>query len=123
MSVVELTTQLMPGCDPDLVRPLEKRLKARYEQIMLGTKVTAVKAAADGLHVTWEGPDGVKTEVFDKMLVSVGRRPNGKAIGAEAASFLYGKTCFVVAVSDETFQRLRGARRLGIEGAKISVIL
>ena len=54
VSVVELTDQLMPGADIDLVRPLEKRLKARYEQILLGTKVTKVEALPEGIRVTFE---------------------------------------------------------------------
>ena len=85
LSVVELTAQLMPGCDLDLVRPLEKRLKARYEQILLGTKVTAVSAQADGLHVSFEGPGGSTVQRFDRVLVAVGRVPNGRLLGAEAA--------------------------------------
>ncbi|HLQ14147.1 MAG TPA: dihydrolipoyl dehydrogenase [Steroidobacteraceae bacterium] len=85
LSVVELTAQLMPGCDLDLVRPLEKRLRARYEQILLGTKVTAVAAQADGLQVSFEGPGGATVQRFDRVLVAVGRVPNGRLLGAEAA--------------------------------------
>ena len=85
ISVVELTPQLIPGCDLDLVRPLEKRLKARYQQIMLGTKVTAVLAQADGLQVSFASGDNVTTQMFDHVLVAVGRVPNGRALGAEAA--------------------------------------
>jgi dihydrolipoamide dehydrogenase len=85
VSVVELTAQLIPGCDVDLVRPLEKRLKARYERIMLGTRVTAVAARADGLHVDFEGAAGADTQRYDHVLVAVGRSPNGRLLGAEAA--------------------------------------
>ncbi|HXM70323.1 MAG TPA: NAD(P)/FAD-dependent oxidoreductase, partial [Thermoanaerobaculia bacterium] len=85
LSVVELTAQLMPGCDLDLVRPLEKRLRARYEQILLGTKVSAVAAQADGLHVSFEGTGGSSVQRFDRVLVAVGRVPNGGRLGAEAA--------------------------------------
>jgi dihydrolipoamide dehydrogenase len=85
LSVVELTGQLMPGCDPDLVRPLEKRLKGRYEQILLNTKVAAVTAQADGLHVTFQDAKGRSEQVFERVLSAVGRAPNGKRIGAEAA--------------------------------------
>jgi dihydrolipoyl dehydrogenase len=74
VTVVELLDQLIPGCDPDLVRPLQKRISARYEAIHTGTSVTAVEAKKDGLAVT-----------FDRILVAVGRRPNGTQIGAEAA--------------------------------------
>ena len=85
VSVVELTEQLVPGCDADLVKPLARRLKSRYEQIMLGTRVTAVAAQADGLHVKFEGPAGASSQRFDQVLVAVGRVPNGRALGAEAA--------------------------------------
>jgi dihydrolipoamide dehydrogenase len=85
LSVVELTPQLMPGADPDLVRPLEKRLKARYEQILLNTKVTACAAQPAGLEVTFEDANGKRNDVFDRVLVAVGRSANGKRIGLEAA--------------------------------------
>jgi dihydrolipoamide dehydrogenase len=86
VSVVELTDTLMPGCDRDLVRPLEKRIKARYEAIMTGTRVTAIKALKGGIKVSFEGknaPD--KPQTYDRVLVAVGRRPNGDAIDAAAA--------------------------------------
>ncbi len=89
VSVVELTPQLMPGCDPDLVRPLEKRIRARYEQILLGTKVSKVEALKEGLRVTFEGGTASNgappSKVFERVLVAVGRVPNGKAIAAEVA--------------------------------------
>jgi dihydrolipoamide dehydrogenase len=86
VSVVELTPQLLPGCDLDLVRPLEKRIKARYSQILLNTKVTAVTAAKDALQVTFQGKDGNSSNhTYEHVLVAVGRSPNGKTIGAEAA--------------------------------------
>jgi dihydrolipoamide dehydrogenase len=86
VSVVELTSQLMPGCDPDLVRPLEKRIRARYTQILLDTKVTAVTAAREGLTVSFTGKDGTNSSnTYDYVLVAVGRTPNGRTLGAEAA--------------------------------------
>ncbi len=85
ISVVELTNQLIPGCDADLVRPLEKRLRARYQQIMLGTKVTAVTAQPAELQVSFAAGESVSTQAFDHVLVAVGRVPNGRALGAEAA--------------------------------------
>jgi dihydrolipoamide dehydrogenase len=85
VSVVELTSQLMPGCDPDLVRPLERRIRSRYEQILLGTRVTKVEPLAEGLRVTFEGEKAPAPQVFGRVLVAVGRSPNGKLIGAEAA--------------------------------------
>ena len=85
LSVVELTGQLMPGADPDLVRPLEKRLKARYEQVLLNTKVTGCVAKPDGLAVDFEDASGKRTDVFDRVLVAVGRSANGKRLGLENA--------------------------------------
>jgi len=85
VSVVELTPGLMPGADPDLVRPLEKRIKGRYEAILTGTKVTKVEPLLEGLRVTFEGEKAPAPQVYDRILVSVGRVPNGKNIGAEHA--------------------------------------
>jgi dihydrolipoamide dehydrogenase len=85
VSVVELTPQLIPGCDPDLVRPLERRIRSRYEQILLGTKVTKVEALSEGLRVTFEGEKAPAPTVFERVLVAVGRVPNGKTISADVA--------------------------------------
>ncbi|MBL8658450.1 MAG: dihydrolipoyl dehydrogenase [Rhodospirillales bacterium] len=85
VSVVELLDVLMPGADKDLVRPFQKRIEKQYEKIMLKTKVTSMTAADDGIHVAFEGADGASEDVFDRVLVAVGRRPNGTSIGAEAA--------------------------------------
>ena len=81
VTVVELLDQLIPGCDPDLVKPLHKRISARYEGIHLGTKVESVEASEKHLEVTLSSGDAHK---FDGILVAVGRRPNGRAIGAAA---------------------------------------
>jgi len=85
VSVVELLEGLMPGVDRDLVKPLERRIARRYEKIMLGTRVAAVDPVADGLRVSFEGKQAIAPEVYDKVLVAVGRSPNGKRIAAEAA--------------------------------------
>jgi dihydrolipoamide dehydrogenase len=86
VTVVELLDQIIPGADKDIVAPLAKRIEKRYEKILLKTKVVAVKAEEAGLRVTFEAADGTKTEdVFDKLLVSVGRKPNGKLLNAELA--------------------------------------
>ncbi len=95
ITVIEMLDQLMPGADPDIVAPLAKRVAKLYEKILLKTKVTKVEAKDDGLHVSYEGPDGAKSEVFDAMLVSVGRRPNGKVIGAEAAGVAVDERGFI----------------------------
>ena len=85
LSVVELTGQLMPGTDPDLVKPLEKRLRARYEQILLNTKVTGCTAAPSGMAVEFEDASGKRSDVFDRVLVAVGRSANGKRLNLESA--------------------------------------
>ncbi len=85
ITVIELLDQLIPGADRDIVAPLAKRIEKRYEKIRLKTKLTAVEAKPDGLHAVFEGPDGEGRDVFDLMLVSVGRKPNGRMVGAEAA--------------------------------------
>ena len=85
ITVVELMDQLIPGADKDIVTPLTKRITKQYQNIYLKTKVTAVEAADDGLRVRFEGAGAPETETFDKVLVAVGRRPNGRAIGAENA--------------------------------------
>jgi dihydrolipoamide dehydrogenase len=85
VSVVELTPQLMPGCDPDLVRPLERRIRSRYEQILLGTKVAAIEAQPAGLSVSFAGDKAPPPQLYARVLVAVGRAPNGGTIGAELA--------------------------------------
>jgi dihydrolipoamide dehydrogenase len=85
VSVVELMDQLMPGADLDLVKPLEKRLRKRYEQILLGVKVQGVEALPEGLRVSFSGTGAPTPQIYDRVLVAVGRRPNGSGIGAEAA--------------------------------------
>jgi dihydrolipoamide dehydrogenase len=95
VSVVELTPQLMPGCDPDLVRPLEKRIRARYEQILTGTRVTGIEAQSGGLKVSFAGEKAPAAQSFDRVLVAVGRVPNGKVIGAEQAGVTVGERGFI----------------------------
>jgi len=95
ISVIEMMDQLIPGVDRDIVAPLAKRVEKRYEKIRLKTKVTGVEAKEDGLHVAFEGPDGAGQDVFDAMLVSVGRRPNGGKIGAEAAGVAVDERGFI----------------------------
>ncbi|OAM51168.1 dihydrolipoyl dehydrogenase [Methylovorus sp. MM2] len=85
VSVVEFADGLIQGCDRDLVRPLQKRMEKRFEKIMLSTKVAKIDAKKDGIHVSFEGENAVETQVYDRVLVAIGRRPNGKNIGAEHA--------------------------------------
>jgi dihydrolipoamide dehydrogenase len=84
VSVVEMTAGLLPGADRDLVLPLSKRIEKSFEAIMLNTTGTAVKEEADGIRVSFDGADVKKREnVFDKVLVSVGRRPNSEIPGLD----------------------------------------
>jgi dihydrolipoamide dehydrogenase len=84
VTVVEMTDGLLPGADRDLVNVLARRIGARFEAILLSTKVTGVRPGPDGLAVALEGASGALPErVFDKVLVSVGRRPNSKIPGLE----------------------------------------
>jgi dihydrolipoamide dehydrogenase len=85
ISVVELQDSLIPGADKDIVKPLLKTVKGQYEAIYLNTKVVKIDPQDGGLKVTFEGKDAPETAVFDKILVAVGRTPNGKLINAEAA--------------------------------------
>ncbi len=106
ITVVELMDQIIPGADKDVVKPLMQRIKGRYENIFLKTKVTGVEAKDDGLHVTFEDEKGESfSDTFDKVLVSVGRRPNGKKIDADKAG---------VAVDDRGFIAVDSQQRTGV---------
>lgn len=95
VSVVEFMDGLIPGADRDLIRPLQKRMEKRFESIMVSTKVSKLEAKSDGIYVDFEGANAPKeTQKYDRVLVSIGRRPNGKNIGAENAG---------VAVDDRGF--------------------
>ena len=83
VSVVEMTSGLLPGADRDLVQPLEKRLKSLFAAIMLNTKVVKVAEDTNGIRVTFEGEVAEKEQVFDRVLVAIGRRPNSKVPGLE----------------------------------------
>lgn len=85
VSVVELADGLMPGCDRDLVKPLQARLKKQFENIYLSSKVTAIESTNAGLKVTFEGSATPDEDTFDNVLLAVGRAPNGAMINAEAA--------------------------------------
>ena len=85
VTVVELLNSLIPGADKDIIKPLHKRIEKQYENIFLGTKVTSMAASNDGIRVTLEGKNAPGEDTFHRVLVAVGRRPNGKRIGAENA--------------------------------------
>jgi dihydrolipoamide dehydrogenase len=91
VSVVELTDALMPGTDPDLVRPFRKHVDAHYEAIMLGTKVTGMRPTVPGIEVRFEGKDAPESELYDRVLVAVGRRANGDKLDAERAGIEMAK--------------------------------
>jgi dihydrolipoamide dehydrogenase len=100
VTVVEALDRLLPGPDPDLVRPLARRIEARYAAIHLRTRVAGVEARSDGLLVSFEGERAPAPELFDRVLVSVGRRPNGDRIGAEAAGLRLDERGFVAVDAD-----------------------
>ena len=105
VTIVELMDQLIPGCDRDLVKPLHDRIAARYEAIHLSTRVTGVEVTSDGARVSFEGDDAPDATTFDRVLVAVGRRPNGGSIGAELAG---------VAVDDHGFIAVDGQMRTNV---------
>jgi len=88
VTVVEFMDRLIPGADPEIVKPLARRIDKRYERILLRTKVAGIEARKEGLRVAFEGAEGAPApgpETFDRVLVAVGRRPNGPEIGCEKA--------------------------------------
>ena len=95
VTIVELMDQIIPGADKDIVTPLMKRISKQYEAIHLKAKVTNVEAQPDGLKVSFEGGSAPASDTFDKILVAVGRRPNGKAIGAEHAGVKVDERGFI----------------------------
>ncbi|TAL46329.1 MAG: dihydrolipoyl dehydrogenase [Methylovulum sp.] len=95
ISVVELMEQIIPGCDKDLITPLFRRIKKQYKNIWLETRVTAIEAQPEGLKVSFEGKGAPESELFDAVLVAVGRRPNGKLVGAELAGVNVNEQGFI----------------------------
>ena len=92
VTVVELLDQLIPGCDPDLVKPLHKRISERYQAVLLETSVASVTAQKGGLKVEFSSGS---TETFDQILIAVGRKPNGHAIDAAAAGVTVDERGFI----------------------------
>ena len=95
ITVVELADSLIPGADKDIVRPLQKRLKKQYEGIHLKTKVVALSAEKNGLKAEFDGDSKPKSSIYEKVLVAVGRTPNGKIIGAESAGINVDSSGFI----------------------------
>jgi dihydrolipoamide dehydrogenase len=95
VTVVELLDQLMPGADPDLVRPLQQRLSKRYAGIHLKVKVAKIEAAKEGLRATFEGDKAPEPMLYDRVLVAVGRSANGNKIGADKAGVAVTERGFI----------------------------
>ncbi len=96
VSVVEMTSGLLPGADRDLVLPLHKRLEKNFEAILLDTTVSGMKAESNGIRVTFRSEKGQPNErVFDKVLVSVGRKPNSEIPGLEKTKVQVGPRGFI----------------------------
>ncbi len=95
ITVVERGPQLMPGADPDIVKPLQKRIEKLYEAILLNTSVAALEAKKDGILATFGGDNAPAPQLFDRVLVAVGRSPNGKLIGAENAGIRISDQGFI----------------------------
>ncbi|PHS24677.1 MAG: dihydrolipoyl dehydrogenase [Methylophaga sp.] len=95
ITVVEMQSGLIPGADKDIVKPLLKKVQKEYQAIYLNTRVTSIEAQKKGLKVSFEGKDAPDTVVYDKILVAVGRSPNGKLINAEAAGVAVDEHGFI----------------------------
>lgn len=95
ISVVEMMDSLIPGADTDLVRPIQRKITKQYENIWTDTKVTDIKPSKQGLKVSFEGKKAPESKVFDKVLVAVGRAPNGNKLNAQAAGITVDERGFI----------------------------
>ena len=95
VTVVELTSGLLPGADRDLVRPLQKRLEKQFAALYLNTKVEALKATKAGIEATLAGEGVAPKMTFDRVLISIGRRPNSKGFGLEATGVAVDEKGFI----------------------------
>ena len=95
ITVVEMLDALIAGADKDIVRPLQKRIAKRYEAILLNTRVTAVEAVAEGMKVSFEGDNAPGPQVYDRLLVAVGRTPNGHTLDAHKAGVVIDDRGFI----------------------------
>lgn len=105
VTVVELTGALLPGADRDLVRPLQKRLEKQFAAIHLNTKVEGLKATKAGIEASLAGEGVTPKQTFDRVLISIGRRPNSKGFGLEATG---------VVVDEKGFIKVDGQRRTNV---------
>ena len=83
ITIVEMQEQIIPGCDKDLVWPLMTKIKKDYDNIFMETRVKSIESLPEGLQVTFEGKSAPASDLFDKVLVAVGRRPNGHMYSAD----------------------------------------
>jgi dihydrolipoamide dehydrogenase len=97
ITVVEMQDTIIPGADKDITRPLLKKIKAKYENIFLGAKVTSITPEKAGLKVAFEGKGVPEYDTFDRILVAIGRSPNGKLIDAEKAGLIVNDWGFIEA--------------------------
>ncbi len=95
VTVVELMDQLMPGADPDLVKPLQQRLSKRYAGIHLKVKVAKIEASKKGLVATFEGEGAPEPQTYDRVLVAIGRTPNGGKVDAHKAGVTVTERGFI----------------------------
>jgi dihydrolipoamide dehydrogenase len=95
VTVVEALPHLLNGADPDLVRPLQLRMQRRFKAVRLNTKVEKLDARKDGVSVTSTGSDGITTELFDRVLVAVGRKPNTEQLGLEQTKIALSHKGFI----------------------------
>jgi len=95
ITVVEMQDSLIPGADKDIIRPLQRRIDKKYENIYLKTRVSAMESSESGIKVSFEGAKAPAEDLFDTVLVSVGRTPNGKLIDAEKAGVVVDEWGFI----------------------------
>lgn len=95
VTIVELSGNLMPGVDADLVKPLQKRIQSRYEAIHLNTRVSRIEPRDDGLWAWFEGNNAPESQRFDHVLVAVGRRPNSNGVGLENTGVRVNQAGFI----------------------------
>jgi dihydrolipoamide dehydrogenase len=95
VTIVEALPRLLTGVDSDLVRPLQQRMQRRFKTIRLETTIGKLEARKDGIAATWNGQAGNTTEVFDRVLVAVGRKPNSEQLGLERTKVVVSPQGFV----------------------------
>ena len=97
VTVVELSGDLIPSADPDMIRPLLERIGKRYEAILTNTRVTKLEASGHQLKATFDGKNApAEPQIFDRVLVAAGRTPNGRTVGAEAAGVKVDPRGFII---------------------------